>query len=190
MSDRSMDAPCNTAVGAYQKAFTLIELLFAVGIVALLALGASATFSMLSTQHLNNTTEQLMHFVQTARQLAMSHRKPTIICPTSTHTRCAKRWAANAIAFIDQDKDGTLSDGDHILVHYRPTSQSISIDWRAFGRRATIAFTHEGYTAHQNGRFYLCMRNGDKAEERQILLHKSGRTRRAAPTEFRKSSCT
>ena len=168
--------------------FTLLELLFTCTILSLMMLFASGSLDIINTKRLNNLTTELYQMIQLARTLALQNKKFVIICPTVDMKTCTENWQSSALAFIDRNGN-KLMDKDESPITIVSTAQDFAtFRWVAFGNKTNLSFSNEGYTDNQNGRFYICRK--DASMQRQILVHKSGRPRIAAPAELKSGYCT
>lgn len=173
----------------YSKGFTVTELLITCGIVSLLSLFASNSLDIINTKRLNNLTTDIYQMVQSSRTFALQYKKFVIICPTADMQTCANRWSSAALSFIDLNGNKTLDDDEQIISTVSTPKDFANFRWVAFGNKTNLAFSAEGYTDNQNGRFYICREEKGKSIQRQILVHKSGRPRVAAPLELKHGYC-
>lgn len=178
---RYATCPGTRPAGAF--GFTLLELLVCLLILSILSLLSSGLVSFADTARANQASSQILHSVQLARSLAVSHGHPAILCPSDDEVNCANRWNQRALLFLDSNGNATR-DSDEPIQHILRIDAG-QLNWRAFGGRTALTFNRDGTTAHQNGRFYYCPPSAERKNWRQWILHKSGRARLASPAEMR-----
>ncbi len=84
--------------------FTLLELMFAIGILAILSAIAAPSFaSLISKNEVTLTTNSLVGSLQSARQYAVSNRTPVTVCAVSEGETCASTtdWSTGWIIVAD-----------------------------------------------------------------------------------------
>lgn len=166
--------------------FTLLNLLSALAISAILTTVAIPSFFHLyNSVRANTTISQVVTLLNYSRYTALTHKKMTTVCPTSDNTNCGKGWENGILVFLDLNEDGKRTEDEAILTTNSKLESGASLSWRAFRNKPYIQFTQEGTTNSQNGRFSYCPPNQEKVYWRQIIVHRTGRVRRARPAELK-----
>lgn len=160
------------------KGFTLLELLACCTLIAIFAGLSLNILQLLYNWRLKAATDQLFHHLQSARSLALQRQKPTIVCATQNQTSCSNNWSDGVAIFIDENEN-LLVDSTDTTVYTTLFEYEILVKWKAFQNKSHLTFTPEGFTDHQNGRFYLCIPDSGHTSSRQIIVSKSGRARLA-----------
>ncbi len=158
-------------------AFTLIELLLAIAIAAIILGQAVPSFTaMIEKRKASANVQRLLQTLQLSRTVAITENIPVTICPTNDGFNCSSNWSEGYIAFKDVNNNRSKDKGDEVLFQFQTQDQNSKVSWRAFGVRSSIQWQPTGITNHQNGSFELCY--GDKAElARGLFITKAGRIR-------------
>lgn len=104
-----------------QRGFTLVELLVAVAIAAiLLAVGVPSFRSTIASNRLSSTTNELVGTLAQARSEAIRRGVRVTVCMSANGTACATtgNWEQGWISFVDTTRSGTsaaLDTGEVIL---------------------------------------------------------------------------
>jgi type IV fimbrial biogenesis protein FimT len=155
------------------KGVTLVELLTALAIVAILVTLATPSFNNLVLN--NRNTTQVNEFV-----LAMSYAKseavkrgvPVSVCARATDTACSgnKNWENGWLVFIDSPPprgDGTINNGD-IVLQIRPPLEGTNTLRAA--SHSSITFQSNGFViSGSNETFNLCDLRGATYGSRIML---------------------
>ena len=156
---------------------TLIELLFALGILAILASFSLPLFSQLyRSSAVVSEVNKLASALAFARHQAISSRHNVLLCASSNGQQCDKNWTSGYMVFRDHDNNGRFNRGDYRLNSYALSNQHIKIRWRSFRRNKPIRFLPSGITWHNNGTFVICFDQFDNSA-RALIVNKSGRVR-------------
>ncbi|WP_390593387.1 GspH/FimT family pseudopilin [Simiduia litorea] len=169
--------------------FTLPELLSVCAISGVLAMLSSYSLECLYVAKLNLAVSNLSSMVQSARSLALTQKRPVIICPSTNEITCAEYWSNSAIIFIDKNGNKIQDDDEPSETLITLSTQIGTLKWVAFGGKTNLTFSPEGFTDNQNGRFYICPTKQEQKFLRQIIIHKSGRPRVASPAEIKQKNC-
>ncbi|PJI47413.1 MAG: type IV pilus-like protein [Pseudomonas sp.] len=157
--------------------FTLVELLFALGILAIaLSIAAPSFTELLSNQRARTATHELRQALDFARESAVHSGQP--ISMTATDSDWAKGWEI----FVDTVNRGTRDPQQSPLAVHDPLS-SISIRTDSTSRRY-IHFTSRGNTIQPNGAFHsgtltVC---GEAGTSYRVVVNKAGRIRSESGT--------
>ncbi|MGD9583648.1 MAG: GspH/FimT family pseudopilin [Lysobacterales bacterium] len=160
--------------------FTLIELMVAVAVVAILSLIALPSFSGAfgrTDQHA--ILQALSASFLNARTASMADNENAILCPSSDGIRCSGEfaWQIGWIVGIDHDGNGDLGPGDSILERREAFAEPIHM-LTSSGRRR-LKFQPFGSNAGSNATFTLCSRRGKAA--RAYALSNFGRFHEVPP---------
>jgi type IV fimbrial biogenesis protein FimT len=161
----------------HSKGLTLIELLIALAIAAILATIALPSFNdLLRRKEINGEANALFSMLYLARSEAIKRSSVVTICKSSDSESCGGTWSDGWLMFADQNKDGTLDTGETLITHGR-IREKIAVGWVAFGSNNYIRFTPRGMTLAQNGTFTICPKNADQQIARAVVISKTARVR-------------
>lgn len=161
------------------RGFTLVELLIAIAVAALLAsLAVPAMGELLAARRATAAINQMIGAVQSARTEAILQRRTVTLCPGRAGS-CLPRdhWHEGALIFIDRNGDGELAEPDRLTTALPPLSDGERIYWRAFRGRSYLQFKPRGYTSWQNGSFLYCPADNDPRHARIAIINPQGRVR-------------
>ena len=162
-------------------AFTLVELLVALAIAALLAMMAVPSFhDWLAAYQLANHAKHLAETMARARTEAVRRGHRVNLCKSPGGGGCADQgdWAAGFLVYVDINHDGRIDDGEPVLQTEGAAPRGITVS----ANRPLddyVSYTSLGQArmlngALQMGTFTLC-RSGQRAL--QVVLANSGRVR-------------
>ena len=174
------------------RAFTLLELIVSLSIATIILGLAIPSFSkVIENTKRKNTVYRLMNMLNFARGTAVDTAENVVICPSNNGVSCVKSrdWAKTLLVFIDYDKNNERDEDEAILQSFKQSGDKHHIHWRSFGNKSWLSFHADGSTGYQSGRIYYCQGEGEKKSDKaQIIVYRTGRSRIAAPYEFR-SGC-
>jgi type IV fimbrial biogenesis protein FimT len=159
-----------------QSGFTLLELLVALGIVAvLLGFGAPGLRTLVMNSHRTQTMNALVHSLHLARTTAIRSGHEVAVCPRGSGNLCSgdsSGWAQGWLVFVNSDGDQpAVRDPDEpLLLSREPTSGAQissnrrAFHYRPFNRRST------------NGTLIYCDERGEDAA-RAVVVSYTGRPR-------------
>ncbi|MGV8844278.1 MAG: GspH/FimT family protein [Pseudomonas sp.] len=155
----------------HQRAFSLIELLITLTLLALLASIALPNFSGWVER---NRIETLRNLLQTqinhARASSVLHNRDVVVCGSSDGQNCDNRWDMGwLLHYFGTEK---------LLSQHRLTAQD-QLQWKGFNKK--IRFHSNGTAPGGNGRFYFC--NNQNEVILQMVLNRQGRLRRVSGLE-------
>lgn len=109
--------------------FTLIELMVTLGIGAiLLALAAPSFIETVTRYRLDAAHSAMRDTLLLARETARTDTATVTVCASSSGSACTNSsWQLGAIAFLDDDADGTLDKGETIVGKFESFASGISI---------------------------------------------------------------
>lgn len=113
------------------RAFTLIEAMVTIALIAILiALAAPAFTALIQNNYSVSIASNLAHSLQFARSEAIRSNTPVSVCATAdtNFTSCGSAWGTGWIVFTDANGSGTISSGtDTILRIERLTGNNANI---------------------------------------------------------------
>jgi type IV fimbrial biogenesis protein FimT len=165
------------------RGFTLIELMVTLTVAAILFAVAAPSFTPFvqnnrSAALINELHASLSH----ARSEAIKRNSSVTICKSTNGTGCGghtDHWHHGWIAFVDNDLDGAVDDGDEILrVHgLIPGSNTLTFS------QTTVLYSSNGLAGGgANGTFTLCDTRG-AAYAKGLVIGPSGRPRLATDSD-------
>jgi len=163
------------AIPIRQTGFTLLELLLAIAVAAVLLQFATASMRMLRAElQLNTTVNHVVHALHSARLTALRTGSDVIVCPSPDGRRCAPGadWGSGWLAFENRDSStNPQPDSGERIMRQADSLRDITIRanrrhfvLRPFGRRST------------NGTLVFCDARGARAA-RAIILSYTGKPR-------------
>lgn len=154
------------------KGLTLIELLVAIAIVAILATWALPNYQQFSAR--NEVSAEVLRLktaLAQARSSAITRRTTITLCPSHDRLACdGSDWAAPLLIVQGSVPGGDLSDA--LLLRELPPGRGVQVSYRQDLR--PVRYTALGRSAGHNGTFRLCGRHGTGA---QVILSNLGRVR-------------
>ena len=164
--------------------YSLIEALVCIAVLAVAAgLAAPGLGFWVERQAVEVAADTLQRAVNFTRALAVSSNALVTLCPSADGERCGGVWEQGAILFIDRDADRRADGENGIAWRLPPVEHQVSIRFRSFPNRQYLQMTSLGFTRGQNGSFTLCPSGGDLRLAQQVVISRSGRTRRALDTD-------
>jgi type IV fimbrial biogenesis protein FimT len=160
----------------FVRGFSLLELLVALAIVAILTALATPSFrDYLLNQKLRAAATRLASDLRWARQSAVGRGGRVVVCPGNEVTGCrdTSDWGSGWIAFHDGNSDRGLSTGEEIL---RITQGLSNISARSATARSQLSFFPNGTAPGSNLTIRLCDTRGPE-HARQVRVALSGRIR-------------
>ena len=162
-------------------AFTVVELVVALAIAALLATAAFPAFSdWLAAYQLANHARHLAESMTRARTEAIRRGHRVNLCKSADRQQCADqdRWDAGFVVFVDANHDGRIDADEPVLGIEGRATHGITVD----ANRPLddyVSYTSLGHArllngALQMGTFTIC-RSGQRALH--VVLANSGRVR-------------
>ena len=169
---------------ALNGGFSLIELLLALSVMAILVAVAIPAYSNMLTNHRlatqSNTFLGTLHF---ARSEAIKRNGRVVVCKSLTGEACAAsgNWQQGWIVFVDSNNNASLDEGETLLLR----GQALAEGFFMTGNppvAAYVSYTPLGLTkmisgAFQAGTITLCQPAASGGEARQIVINITGRPR-------------
>lgn len=128
----------------HQQGFTLLELMFTVGIAAVVLLfGIPNMSDFLKNERIITSTNSLIADLMLARSKSVELNQPVILCSSSDQKTCnnssfEKGW----IVGIDEDESSTLGNTDTLIKVQQELPSDISVN----GKLNIIIFNSRGFT--------------------------------------------
>jgi type IV fimbrial biogenesis protein FimT len=169
---------------AKQTGFTLIELIFAVAILAvLMSVSAPALGNLIHGARARSARSLLTGSLGLARTTAASTQRQVIVCPSGDHAHCSDStwWQAGWIVFEDANQNGQRDD-DEPLLEAVDAQAGVTIASNA-GRRF-VRFRPDGSASGTDLTYTICDRRG-AGEAAAIVVSNPGRIREALPDPAR-----
>ncbi|SHL17914.1 GspH/FimT family pseudopilin [Pseudomonas punonensis] len=147
----------------HQKAFSLVELLITMGILAILISLAAPSFTQfLETKRLQSSRDLLASHIQQTRTNAITLGRPHQLCGSSDGENCDGEWGSYWLIT-------TVGDSPEILRQQLAPTENLC--WAGFASDS-IRFHPNGTSWISNGTFSICNANGPHW---QLVLNRQGR---------------
>lgn len=170
-------------IGLY-KGFTIIELLIAVLVAAILLALASPSFTTLTmNKRITTQANELVSSLALARSEALKRVERVTVCRSANGTSCAGSggWHQGWIVFNDRDNDAQVDGGEPIIkaVSALPNGTTLLGTTDVRGYISYVASGHSKLTsgAFQSGSLVLCDSRGPGEHTRVIAVNVTGRVR-------------
>lgn len=161
----------------HESAFTLIELMIAIAVAAVvLTLGVPGFNNVMQRNQLSAHINELVSTLHFARSEAVRRNTSVKVCNSADGETCvATGYEEGWIIFIDDNGNDVWDDPDEELIR---VNEGISSN---FTMRATTlsSFSYNSKGSASPGRIVLCKDNST-SQARTIFISKTGRTRLAA----------
>ncbi|WP_240475938.1 GspH/FimT family pseudopilin [Xanthomonas arboricola] len=158
------------------KGYTALQLVIVMAIIGIMAaIGLPSFNALIEWQRAQARVHLLTAHLAMARSLAVTHRLPVSICPSSDGANCrsGRDWSRGWILFKDPLRTGQPADTDSVLqVEQYAASDNISITGTT--GRSLVRFLPNGRNSGTNITISLCTRAQRLAD---VIVNNSGRTR-------------
>lgn len=160
--------------------FTIIELLIAVALAAILAALAMPNFrDLLSRRNVVSVAETMVSDLRFARSEALKRTTPVTVCQSSDSATCSVApgaWALGWIIFIDFNGNGSRDAGDTLLRVQAAPSGIQSIQNIPANDRTFFTYQANGVAKAANQSFFVVPSGGGAASlTRLVCVSVAGR---------------
>ena len=153
--------------------FTLLELLSAIAIVAILSsISVPYLHDMVINQRRHVEQKRLLATLSYARSMAISHGKFVTVCPSTDKRHCVSDWQQSLVVFTDQDTKANVDEHDTVLRRVNALAYG-KLHLKAFPSTRYFRFHPNGFSDNQNGTFAYCYQQ----QGWQLILNRTGRMR-------------
>jgi type IV fimbrial biogenesis protein FimT len=166
----------------YSRAFTLVETMVVLAVVAILVVASGASFgAQLARHRVSTAAREMVASLDLARTMALMRGRVASVCPSLDGLHCAGAgyWARGWIVFLDRDRNGRRDATDRLLAVTTPNLTGITIGTTS--TRARVQFLPDGRAAGSTITFTICSTRNDAASAR-VIVSNVGRVRRVAGT--------
>lgn len=165
-----------------QRGITLIELLIALAIAAVLLGLSLPSFAALKARNDVAASHNLMMTgFAAAREAAITHRAPAVLCPGNSDTGCRKDgiWDGGWMIWLDRNDNGRFDSSDTLLRSETGFDGELAI--RSSKQRSRVTFQPSGMAEGSNLTVKLCDSEGTAL--RGLVTSNTGRTRSSTDAE-------
>ncbi len=165
---------------ARSSGMTLIELVMAIGVAAvLITIAAPALAEFMQRQRVELVARELHFSLNYARNVAIHESRRVVMCPSADGDNClrAPDWHSGWIIFVDEDEDREHDTGERLLRITQATADTIRI--RAPRSRRRIRYLPDGRSPGSNLTMTVCDTTG-VAPPRAVIVSNTGRPREGA----------
>lgn len=170
------------------NAFTLLEMMVTVSILAILiSLGVPAFHGFSQQQRLNAAVNALHSDLLLARAQAIHRDMQVVACPWITSSGCTGEtdWSSGWMVFGDQNEDDNYQDGEPIL---RRGHETKNVMIYSTAGRTAFRFYPNGTSPGSNGSISLCGMGGP-AKAKKLVISNLGRVRRDIANSLDEAFC-
>jgi type IV fimbrial biogenesis protein FimT len=172
------------------RGFTLVEMMMALAIVAVLATVALPAFgNLLGRTRQQVATADLQASLNQARSAAVSRGTHVIACPSIDQLHClhTTQWHLGWLLFADPDHDGQRSDDEPVIGGSQSREDGIGILGTV--GRPRIDYQTDGSASGTNITLTVCDRSAGAARARTLVVSPSGRIRLGQATPGAATAC-
>lgn len=153
--------------------FTLIELMVAVAIVAILAVVAAPNmFDMLAANRVQAEQREFAGALSTARSEAAARGRTATLCRSADNTSCGGTWNDGWIVFQDDNANGSRENDETLIRVGNPGSATVAVFNDAGAAVNAIRFDRQGFS---NTRLTVRLCGEQLRHARAVLLERTGR---------------
>ena len=162
------------------KGFTILELMIALAVAAVLMTLAAPSFTAsIQNNRMVAQINELNALISVARSEAIKRSSSITLCRSDNGTSCTGNWHDGRIVFVDNNSDGTVDVGDEILsVHgVIPGNSTLTFS------DTRVIYGEDGFAiGGSNSTFTLCDSRG-ATHARGLIVGPSGRQRLAIDSD-------
>jgi type IV fimbrial biogenesis protein FimT len=165
-----------------RRGFTLVELLIAVAVVAILLNVAISGFgSVIQAARAAHARSALLAVLTTARTRAAYNEVDVGLCPSTNGASCDAvfHWERGWVAYADMNGSDRLDAGDVVLSRQLALGAGVQVVTSSGRRR--LEFQPNGSNAGSNATFTICDRRGP-AKATAIAMGNAGTYREVKPS--------
>lgn len=164
--------------------YSLIEALICIAVLAVAAgLAAPGLNDWALRQGVEVAADSLQRAVNFSRALAVDSDSIVTFCRSADGEACGGSWEQGAIVFRDRNGNRVVDPPDTLALRLPALERPVSIRFRSFPNRQYLQLMATGFTRDQNGSFTLCPPDGEPRWAQQVVISRSGRTRRAVDSD-------
>lgn len=156
---------------------TLIELVAALGVMAVLLVAALPSWQSLTARtQLTTAKNSLVLGLQRARMEAVARGREQVLCPSRDGLRCedGSDWSNGWLLYSDDNRNGRFDPVERLLLSQSLDPELVSV--RSTSGRRRIVYRSMGEAPGTNVTFVICSRQ--RAEHGgQVIVSNSGRVR-------------
>jgi len=162
----------------WQKGFSLIELLVALAILAvIIAVAVPSMSSMIEANRTDSTAQALFTSMVAARSEAVARNQNVVLCKSPNGIFCstANDWEQGWLTYVDENGDGVKDITDPITGSFSSLHNDFTLrTGAAYSNK--LEFRPDG-SVSQVGTFRLCGPDANTADAKSIVLNITGRPR-------------
>ena len=153
-----------------QAGFTLIELMVALSVLAILAAAAVPNFSsFIHRSRMTTESSNLVSDVEIARSEAARRNTTITVCPTADGTNCTSDWTQRRVVFVDSNGDNIISNGEEVIRKSDPPASSMVIVASSLSTGATSIRLRSWGAPDSLGSWQFCEKSSTSAGQRVSL---------------------
>jgi type IV fimbrial biogenesis protein FimT len=152
-----------------RRGLTLIELMVAVAVLAILAMIAAPSFNnQLASSRVESAASELKAALDFARSEAIKQSSTVSVCPSTNGNTCVASstdWAAGWLMWSDRNSIGVLDSGEPVIQTFGAVNSNVEMT----GPGSVISFSSLGQVSSP-GPFVIL----SSTQERRVCLSASG----------------
>ncbi len=164
---------------AVSHGFTLVELMIAVAIVAILAALAFPSFQgTLRSNRAATSTNEMLASLSLARTEAIRNNRGASICPSADGASCGADWNAGWLVWADTNADNAVNGGETVIRFSRGSPRILVVS-----AAAVLSFDSRGRRTAPAGAAQLGIairpdECGGESYQRNLVINPSGQVRK------------